>query len=355
MILSDPDRSRNILAFFTVISSLVLLASCASVTHIETATSPPSANRPSTDSIFTYPAEAIPFQDDLVESKGRYDLHRITFPSIRENGQLNNLVTVDYYRSLIPGPHPVVIVLPIWGRHVYPSDAVTRTIRKRSNGRIHILNVLGTEFLIDWPKLETLTDEDEFIETWIEGAEQEIATLIDLRRLIDWAESQSEIDAGRVGLIGFSHGAMLAPALSVQEPRITATVLVMGGADGHEIIARCVGARTEGIQIHARETFGWSRVDMAATLEPIYWSMNAANYPNRIDPTRVLIFDAGKDECVPQSARDSLWETMGRPERYTINANHRHSFYTMTPLNLNWARKRIWDFFQSRLLEPVEE
>ena len=351
MILSDPDRLRHILAIFTAISSIFLLASCASVTHTKTATPPSSDICPATDSIFTYPAEAIPFQDDLVESKGRYDLRRISYPSIAENGQHGNLVTVEYHQSHIPGSHPVVIVLPIWGRHVYPSNAVTRTFRKRSNGRIHILNVLGTEFLIDWPKLETLTDEDKFIETWIEGSEYEIATLIDMRRLIDWAEDQPEIDADRVGLIGFSHGAMLAPALSVQEPRITATVLVMGGADGHEIIARCVGARTEGVQDHAFETFGWSRDGMAETLEPIFEPMNAANYPNRVNPTRVLIFDAGKDECVPQSSRDSLWETMGRPERYTIDSNHRHAFYTMTPLRFNWMRKKIWTFIETRLLE----
>ena len=258
---------------------------------------------------------------------------------------------MEYHQSQVPGSHPVVIVLPIWGRHVYPSNAVTRTFRKRSNGRIHILNVLGTEFLFDWPELGTLTDEDEFIAAWIEGFEYEITTLIDMRRLIDWAEAQPEIDADRIGLIGFSHGAMLAPALSVHEPRITATVLVMGGADGHEIIARCVGARTEGVQDHAFETFGWSRDGMAETLEPIFESMNAANYPNRVDPTRVLIFDAGKDECVPKSSRDSLWEAMGRPERYTIDSNHRHAFYTMTPLRFNWMRKKIWSFFEKLLLE----
>ena len=326
------------------------LSACATVTHTESARSSPSEIHRGTDPRFTYPEEPVTSQDHFVDSTGRYKHHRVTYPSISENGQPDNLVVVDYYRSQTPGPHPVVIVLPIWGRHVYPSNAVIRTLRKRSDGRVHILNVLGTEFLIDWPKLGTLTDEDEFIETWIEGADHEIATLTDIRRLIDWAEDRAEIDAGRVGLIGFSHGAMLAPALAVQEPRITATILVMGGADGHEVIARCIGARTEGIQNHAFEAFGWSRDEMAKTLEPIYAPLNAKNYPNRIDPARVLIFDAGKDECVPQRSRDSLWEAMGRPERYTINSNHRHAFYSMTPLRFNWMRKKIWDFFQLRLL-----
>jgi dienelactone hydrolase len=325
--------------------------SCASVDHVGSALPPPSAIQPKTDAAFTYADALVPVQSRFVETKGDYDLHRISYPSISENGQIGNLVTADYHRSRVPGPHPVVIILPIWGRHVYPSNAVTRTLRKRSDGTMHVLNVLGEDFLIDWPKLGALTDENEFVETWTQGAEHEIATLIDMRRLIDWAEGRPEIDADRIGLIGFSHGAMLAPALAAQEPRISATVLVMGGADPHEVIARCIGARTEGVQEHARQTFGWSRDEMAAILDPIYDPINAANSPGRIDPSRVLIFDAGRDECVPESARNSLWEAMGRPERYTIDANHRHAFYTMTPLRFNWMRKRIWSFFETRLIE----
>ena len=113
---------------------------------------------------------------------------------------------------------------------------------------------------------DDVTDEDEFLETWTQGADHEVATVSDMRRLIDWAEGRPEIDAGRIGLIGFSHGAMLAPVLAAQEPRISSTVLVMGGADPHEVIARCEGARTEGIQDHALETFGWSKDEMAAVL-----------------------------------------------------------------------------------------
>ena len=172
-----------------------------------------------------------------------------------------------------------------------------------------------------------------------------------MRRLIDWAEGRPEIDAGRIGLIEFSHGAMLAPVLAAQEPRISSTVLVMGGADPHEVIARCIGARTETVQLHARETFGWSRDEMAAILGPIYDPINVASTPGRVDPAQVLSFDAGRDECVPESSRDALWEAMGRPERYTIDADHRHAFYTMTPLRFNWMRRKIWDFFQSRLIE----
>jgi len=344
------------LAVIAGLAAVIATTSCATRTHITydgRVDHAPSTEK--TDPHFVYQTKPVDAEEEITVESSRYEIRRLSFPSIGANGQTDNLVTIDYHRSRLPGTHPVVIVLPIWGRQVYPSNAIIRTLRKRSNGAIHILNVIGESFLIDWPKLGVVTNEDEFMELWAKGAQQEITTLVDMRRLIDWAEARPEIDSDHIGLVGFSHGAMFAPTLAAQEPRISATALVMGGAHPPRVIAQCIGARTEGVQIWAETTFGWSRTEMEERLEPLYGPMDPARYPDRVDPAMILIIEAGKDECVPQSCRDDLWEAMGRPERYIINANHRHSFYTMTPLNLNWARKRIWDFFGERLLTSAEE
>jgi len=228
-------------SWIAALSVVVAVAGCATRTHIPAAdlassigvspVSPPQADPP-----FRYEAEPIEPDTEVIGRNRRYEVRRLRFPSIGDNGQPDTLVTVDFHRSLKPGAHPAVVVLPIWGRHVYPSNAITRTLRKRSHGSIHVLNVLGEGFLIDWPGLEEATDEDEFVEIWRQGAEREITTVIDLRRLLDWAEAQPEIDGDRFGLIGFSHGAILAPVLAAREPRISALVLVMGGADPHDVI-----------------------------------------------------------------------------------------------------------------------
>lgn len=340
------------LALFAV---MILSSGCATRSHIvyDGRTEAPGSiavGQAQTDPHFVYAIKTIAAENSVVDQNRRYEIRRVSFPSIGDNGQAGNQVTAEYHRSLTPGTHPVVIVLPIWGRHVYPSNAIIRTLRKRSNGAIHVLNVLGEDFLIDWPGLAVETNEDRFMELWIQGAEREMTTVIDMRRLVDWAESQPEIDGDHVGLIGFSHGAIFAPTLASQEPRISTLVLVMGGAHPHSVIARCIGARTEGVQLWAEESFGWSRDEMEDRLKPIYGPMDPTNYPDRVDPSQVLMIDAGKDECVPKSCRDDLWEVMGQPERWIINANHRHAFYTMTPLNLNWMQKKIWKFCKEHLL-----
>jgi len=353
-------RTPRLACWAAALAATVATMSCASRTHITydsraASVDPPIASTATTDPHFVYDTETIEVDNHLTDQNTRYEIRHLSFPSIGDNGQADNLVAFDYHRSRRPGKHPVVIILPIWGRFVYPPNAMIRTLRKRSNGAVHVLNVMGESFLIDWPKLGIVTDEDEFMELWAEGAQREITTLIDMRRLVDWAESQPGIDGDHIGLIGFSHGALLAPTLATQEPRITTLVLVMGGAHSHRVIAQCVGARTEDVQLWAETTFGWSREEMEDRLEPLYGPMDPARYPGRVDPARVLMIDAGKDECIPQSCRDDLWEIMGRPERYTINSDHRRSFYTMTPINFNWMRKKIWEFYKAHLLTPAEE
>ena len=181
------------------------------------------------------------------------------------------------------------------------------------------------------------------------GAERERIWLIDIRRLIDWAESRPEIDAGRIGIIAFSHGAILAGTVAANEPRLAATVLVMGGAHANEVIAYCDGERTGGAQDVALVSFGWNQGEFAAQLEPVFRPVDPATYPGRVDPFRVLIIDSKKDRCMPPGSREALWQAMGRPERYTIHADHRTSFFSMTMLSFNWMRHRIWDFFEQKL------
>jgi dienelactone hydrolase len=301
---------------------------------------------------FTYEKADVPFTNH-VEGTGAtsmYELRLLEIPSIGENSQKDNLVTAKYYRSTLPGSHPLVIVLPIWGSFTYPPRKFTSSFQRRSNGAVHVLHVQGDTHLANWPGIIAATDGSEFLELWREAVDRQRVTIVDTRRLIDWAEKRPEIDADRVALIGFSLGAFVAGTIATQEPRLAATVTVMGGSHLNSVIAACDGKRATRVQATA-ERFGWDREELAAQLEPIISIVDPANYPNRVDSKSVLIIEANRDKCVPEKSREDLWLALGKPERISMNYDHAPAFYSMTPLGFSWMRRRIWEFLEPRLLE----
>lgn len=301
---------------------------------------------------YQYEKSEVQFTNHLA-GKGAtaaYELRMLEIPSVGDNGQTGNLVTARYFRSIKPGPRPLVIVLPIWGTYTYPPRKTSSSIQRLSDGAVHVLHVQGDDYVADWSALVAAENEAEFLGLWRQATERLRVHIIDVRRLIDWAEHQPEIDSGRVALVGFSISAIVAGTIATQEPRFAATVTVMGGSHLHSVLAYCDGRRATSIQVKAHQSFGWGHERLEAELESVMSVLDSANYPNRVDPRSVLIIDAERDKCVPEASREDLWLTLGKPERITLAYDHAPAFYAMTPFGNNWLRQRIWDFLESRLL-----
>jgi dienelactone hydrolase len=302
---------------------------------------------------FAYDKGAVPFTNHVkgTGANSLYEHRFLEIPSVGDNNQPDNIVTASYYRSVEPGSRPLVIVLPIWGTYTYPSRKMSKFIQRHSEGEVHVLHVHGERYLVDWDGLAEAPDEESFLEVFREAIEHQRVTIIDVQRLVDWAEQRPEIDADRVALIGFSFGASVGGSILAQEPRFAAAALVMGGAQQHKIIAYCAGWRLTEVRERAARDFGWSAEDLEGLLEPIMREVDAANYPGRVDPQNVLIVEASRDDCMAEECRESLWEALGNPERISMEYDHKRSFYSFTPLGFNWLRYRIWEFLEARLVE----
>jgi hypothetical protein len=309
--------------------------------------------RQSEPQLLTYEKGPVPFENSILEQdpKLAYQVRHLKIPSVGDNGQDGNLMESIYYRSNTAGKLPLVIVMPIWGDRFglkYPPEKITSTLKLRSHGGMHIIHLLGERDLIGWKALGEAETEEQFLSIMARLAQREIVNIVDISRLIDWAEARNEIDAARIGLIGFSHSAITAGMVVVNEPRLAAAVLVMGGAHPHRILAVCddhVG-RTRGKIL---QRFGWTAADYGQAIEPFFRPIDVANYPGRADPSRILIFESQEDECIPQDARDDLWEVVGRPARISLLYGHKTSFLSMTPLGFNWMSHKIYEFLESTL------
>jgi dienelactone hydrolase len=303
--------------------------------------------------ILAYEKKPVPFENSILEQdpKLAYQVRHLKIPSIGENGQKGDLIEAIYYRSNTAGKMPLVIVMPIWGDRFglkYPPEKITSTLKRRSQGGMHILHVLGERDLIDWKAVSEAETEEQFLSIMARMAKREAVNVVDISRLVDWAEERKEIDAARIGLIGFSHSAITAGVAAVNELRLAAAVLVMGGAHPHRVLAVC-GHHVARTRDKVLQRFGWTAADYEQAIEPFFRPIDAANYPGRADPSRILIFDSHKDECIPQDAREDLWEVLGRPARISILHGHNTSFLAMTPLGFNWMRYKICEFLESTL------
>jgi len=271
-----------------------------------------------------------------------YATHRLSMPASFENGQPDNLVTGTYYASPSPGKKPLVIVLPVWGVSDYPSTKMTKTILRRSDGSMNVLRIDGKKRLVDWKAIEQAATRREFIDGVANAARRLKHAVIDIRRLVDWAQTSGEIDDSRIGLIGFSISALSGTLATQIDSRIQSSVLVMGGAEIGRIVSQCPGNEKK-----TRDAI-LERLDIGLqayqqTVDELFAGLDPVDYPSRADPRDILIVDARKDECIPARSREAWWQSLGRPERLSFNYSHRQSFLAMTPLGLNFLRRKAYD------------
>jgi hypothetical protein len=145
-------------------------------------------------------------------------------------------------------------------------------------------------------------------------------------------------------------GALVASVAFANEPRFAAGIMVMGGADLHEILAAC-DHEIEDARRRILEQLGWSLDQFKRALRHELAAINPARFAGMADPGRVLIIEAGKDTCVPKRARDRLWRAFGRPERIAYLYDHRMAFLAMTFLGGHSLQRQIYRFLDRTLVE----
>jgi dienelactone hydrolase len=275
-----------------------------------------------------------------------YVVRLLRFPSVGENGQEGNTVTVRYYESAAGGMRPLVVILPIWGSHTYPSAVVARDLLDQ--GQVHVMRVLGPDTVIDWDALARAPDPAAFRAALQRMVERVRTSVIDLRRLLDWVETRPTVDVARIAMVGFSESTLQVAGIMASDARLAAAVLVMGGAHPHQVFATCYGP-PELVRDEVLPRFGWTVEEFSDALASLVKPIDPAHLGSRLGPERVLIFDAEHDDCVPRTAREALWEVTGRPARVSVRSSHAGSFLAMTFLGGNHIRHRIAEFFNETL------
>ncbi|MGY8904240.1 MAG: hypothetical protein ACKVIH_06800 [Burkholderiales bacterium] len=278
-----------------------------------------------------------------------YNLSHLSFPSAGDNGQADKITSAHYFQSKLPGKKKLVVILPIWGSSKYPPNTIAQLVLDSHQGLTNVLLVEGERDFIDWQRIQAAQNEAEFVNLTRQYMMQRVLTnVIDMRRWLDWAETQDDIDPQRMSLVGFSISSIVGSALYGVDRRLSSGVFIIGGANPAEILSTCYWEPQE-LRETITKRIGWDKQRYESVLEKIFDPINPANLGAEVDPKRVLIFDSQDDTCIPESARQALWEGMGRPERFSFLHDHKMSFMSMTPLGLNFMANRIYEFLDKNL------
>jgi hypothetical protein len=336
-----------------IVSLAALSLSCTGcVLHVNRDMPPPPA--------FSYepPVTSAPEFDDAAENPVTlgaafetvrdHDVLPLSFVSRGHNGHPENLVEGQYFRARGEGRKPLVVVMPIWGTSDYPPRKISYGYARRAGKDAHVIWVQGTAPLFPWEDLSSAATEEEFVEMAKDSAERYRSAVVDMRRLIDWATTQPEIDPSRIAFVGFSMSALVTTTLMGNEPRISAAVIMMGAANFADVFTTC-GDKAGQVRAHVLRTFGWSIQRYHDFFAGLFDPADPSRFRGHYDPHRILMIDAMFDDCMPESARAQLWELTGHPHRITMLYRHRSSFFSLTPLGVNFSRRQIYRFLDDSL------
>lgn len=310
------------------------------------------APSPTASVTFAYARDPLDVSNHTLveEESSDYVVRLLSFRSVGENGHPGNLITARYYQRKAPGPQSLVIILPIWGGNPYPSSILAEDLVWA--GRGNVMLVLSEHTIIDWAALMDAPTVPAFVGAMRRTVERVRASVIDLRRVLDWAERRPDIDVRRAALVGFSESTIQVAGVMASDPRLAAAVLVMGGARPQAVLGTCYGPPAQ-VRRRIFPRFGWSVAEYEQVLDPLLAPIDPAQLGSRLDPSRVLLFEAQYDDCIPQRARDTLWEAIGHPERISVRSTHAGSFLAMTVLGGNHIRTSILRFLDRTIGSPM--
>jgi len=272
----------------------------------------------------------------------------LKFLSSGHNGHPENLVEGQYFRAKEPGPKSLVVVMPIWGTSSYPPEKISTGYARRAGNDANVIWIYGNAPIFPWDELSSVPTEEGFRAMGRDSAERFRTAIVDMRRLVDWASTQPDIDASRIAFVGFSMSALVTSTLLANEPRIAGGVLMMGAARFADIFAVCHN-RAGQVRAHAMRTFGWTVDEYREFFAGLFDPADPVRFEGRYDPDKILMIDAMFDDCMPESSRAALWEITGHPHRVTFLYKHRSAFYSLTPLGLNVSRRKIYRFLDETL------
>lgn len=309
----------------------------ALVQHIPPPTSPRPAQRRTADlRLRLAPRDDVPMRIELETA-------------VQHSGYATREGRLRVQRAEATEPHDAVFTLyQVAGQMRRPAVIVTPIL----GGDNQIARIIASDLaqhgfhvvIVDRVRLEGLST--------IEMLEVSLRDMVaDRMRVIDWLTTLPHIASEAIGAYGVSMGGMTTTLLAGVDPRVKAAVIPMAGGNIGQLLVRSVERECR----EFRTSYG---LDANANEEKIAAFSAHAHRVLQTDPLQlaayvetnaVLMFTTRFDRSVPSDLQLALWQTLGKPERYTLPTGHYSAM-----IYLPFMRARARSFLALRLKGPSE-
>ena len=293
---------------------------------------------------------------ELKQVNSGWSRYTIDFPTTYPTRyEKNKTVHGEYFQPKDVNNAPMVILLHGMGDELLiPCKLLAKNLVKKGIACFVLYSVLHSRRTPETVKkrLPALTAEE-----WFEVYQ---ISVIDVRQIIDWADSRSEIDKEKIAVLGISFGGFISAITMGVDERIKAGIFLTTGGNsgkiGHKSRKRSMKkgySVTEDEYNQNQSRYKQYLTEIAERgLENVTppsksFLVDPMTYTHYLRERPMLMLNALWDEYIPREATLDLWEASGKPPITWFPATHT-SFWLWYPL----IRRKIARFLKSTFNSP---
>lgn len=257
--------------------------------------------------------------------------YEIQFQSALDTGYPeNSVVKGDYFHPKVKGKVPLVILVHGMGDYsVIPCKLLTRNLLKQGIAcfipylTIHSKRI-PKAMRTNMPYLNP--------EEWSQCYR---ISVVDLRQVVDWACSRTDLESGQIAVLGISFGGFVSAIAMGIDSRIKAGIFVVTAGNSNKLSWLSKASqyrkryrRTEAEYIEIQKSYARYLKDVSEkgfeNVMPVNQSFlqDPLTFAHYLQERPVMMINARWDKYIPRETVTELWQACGQPPIKWIPAGH---------------------------------